>query len=134
MQPGKIDFVDELIWLANELKYGGDYVKDKARVGMTTDLRNAWAMKTPHPEDNVDYLNLLRNTRHQLEDVASFNRTVVRVKKTPLIMTRATIGIPPLRSRGRRQKVRALVIPNLGTQCRGLPDCQNQSMQKRIKR
>jgi len=42
MQPGKIDlFVDELIRLANELKYGGDYVKDKARMGMTTDLRNA---------------------------------------------------------------------------------------------
>ena len=81
MQPGKIAlFLDELIRLANELKYGGDYVKDKARVGMTTDLRNAWAMKTPHPEDYVDYLNLLRNTGHQLEDVASFNRTVVRVK------------------------------------------------------
>ena len=42
LQPGKIDlFVDELIRLANELKYGGNYVKDKARVGMTTDLRNA---------------------------------------------------------------------------------------------
>ena len=54
--------------------------KDKARVGMTTDLRNAWAMKTAHPEDYVGYLNLLRNTGHQLEDVASFNRTVVRAK------------------------------------------------------
>ena len=52
MQPGKIDlFADELIRLANELKYGRDYVKDKARVGMTTDPRNAWAMKAPHPED-----------------------------------------------------------------------------------
>jgi len=81
MQPGKIDlFVDELIRLANELTYGGDYVKDKARVGMRTDIRNAWAMKTPHPEDNVDYLNLLPNTGHQLEDVACFNRTVVRAK------------------------------------------------------
>jgi len=81
MQPGKIDlFVDELIRLANELKYGGDDVKDKARVGMTTDPCNGWATKTPHPEDYVDYLNLLRNTRHQLEDVASFNRTVVRAK------------------------------------------------------
>jgi len=81
MQPGKSDlFIDELIRLANELKYGGDYVKDKARVGMTTDLRNAWAMKTPHTEDYFDYLNLLRNTGHQLEDVASFNRTVGRVK------------------------------------------------------
>ena len=57
MQRGKIDlFVDELIQLANELKYGGNYVKDKAHVGMTTDIRNTWAMKTPHPEDYVDYL------------------------------------------------------------------------------
>jgi len=81
MQPGKIDlFVDELIRLANELKYGADYVKDNDRVGMSTDLYNAWAMKTPHPEDYVDYLNLRRNTGHQLGDVGSFNRTVVRTK------------------------------------------------------
>jgi len=81
MQPGKIDlFVDELIRLANELQFGGDYVKNKARVGMTTGLRNAWAIKTPHPEDYVDYQNLLRNTSHQLEDVASFNRTGVKAK------------------------------------------------------
>jgi len=81
MQPGKGDlFVDELIQLAYQLKYGGDYVKHKAGVGMTTDLRNAWAMKPPHPEDYVDYLNLLRNTGHQLEDVASFNRAGVRTK------------------------------------------------------
>jgi len=55
-------------------------VKGKARVWMTTDLRNAWAMKAPHPEDYVDYLNLRQNTGHQLEDVASFNRTVFRAK------------------------------------------------------
>jgi len=81
MQSGKIHlFVDDLIRLANELKYGGDYVKDKARIGMMMDLRNAWAMKTQHSEDYVDYLNLLPNTCHQLEDVALFNRTVVRAK------------------------------------------------------
>jgi len=73
-------FVDELIGLGNELKYCGDYVKNKAHVRMTTDLRNAWAMKTPHPEDYVDYLNRLGNTGHQLEDVTSFNHTVVRTK------------------------------------------------------
>jgi len=79
MQPGKIDlFVDKLIRMANELKYGGDDVKDKARMGMTTDLRNVWAMKTPHPEEYVHNLNVLRNIGHQLEDVASSNGTVVR--------------------------------------------------------
>jgi hypothetical protein len=81
MKAGKIDhFCDELMRLALELGYSGSFVKDKARVGMTQDLRNAWAMKTPLPEDYVEYLNLLRQTGHQLEDVASFNRTVVRDK------------------------------------------------------
>jgi len=37
-------------------------------------------MKPPHPKEYVDYQNLLRNTGHQLEDVASFNRTIVRAK------------------------------------------------------
>ena len=79
MQAGNFDVsVDELILLGNELKYGGDYVKDKARVGMTSDLCNARAMKTPHPEDSVHCLNLLQNTGYQLEDVASFNHVVVR--------------------------------------------------------
>ena len=79
MKPGKIDhYCDELMRLALELKYSGDFVKDKARVGITLDLRNAWAMKTPHPNEYVDYINLLRQTGHQLEDVASFNRTVAR--------------------------------------------------------
>jgi len=79
MQAGKFDVsVDELILLANELKYGRDYVKDKAHVGMTSDLYNARAMKTPHPEDSVDYLNLLQNTGYQLEDVASFNHMILR--------------------------------------------------------
>jgi hypothetical protein len=83
MKRGKVDlFVDELIRLASELHYDGVHVKDKARVGMTTELRNAWALKTPHPELYIDYLNLLRNTGHQLEDVANFNQTVVREKHT----------------------------------------------------
>jgi len=81
MLPGKINlFVDELIPVANELKYRGDYVKDEAHFGMSTEINNAWAMKTPHPEDSIDYLNLLRNIGHQLEDVACFNCTVGRTK------------------------------------------------------
>jgi len=133
MQPGKLDlFVDEVIRLANKLKYGGDYVKDMARVGMTTDLCNAWAMKTPHPKDYVDYLNLLENTGHQLQDVASFNRTVGRAKNSSH-RDKSDDRHTSTRSRERREKVRALVIPNIPTQRRGLSDRQNQSMQKRIK-
>ena len=44
MQPGKIDhFTDEMIRLANVLGYSGEFVKDKARIGMTANLRHAWA-------------------------------------------------------------------------------------------
>jgi len=81
MKLGKIDhFCDELMRLALELGYSGNFVKDKARVGITTDLHNAWALKTPLPNEYVKYINLLRQTGHQLEDVASFNRTVTREK------------------------------------------------------
>jgi len=79
MKPGKIDhFFDELMRQALELGYSGNFVKDKARVGITTDLRNAWALKTPLPDEYVEYINLLRQTGHQLEDVASVNRTVTK--------------------------------------------------------
>jgi len=80
MKYGKInDFSDELMRLALE-GYTSNFVKDKARVGIATDLRNAWAWKTPLPDEYVEYINLLRQTGHQLEDVASFNSTVTREK------------------------------------------------------
>jgi len=53
-------------------------VKDKTRIGMTLEFRNAWTMKTPHRENYMDYLDLLQQTGHQLEDVLSFNRTITR--------------------------------------------------------
>jgi len=81
MKSSKIDhFCDELIRLALELGYSGNFVKDKARLGITTDLRNAWALKAPLPDHYIEYINLLRQTGHQLEDVASFNRTVTKEK------------------------------------------------------
>jgi len=81
MKSGKVDhFCDELMRLALELRYSGNFVKDKARVGITTDLRHAWALKTLLPDEYVEYINLLRQTGHQLEDVASFNRMVTKEK------------------------------------------------------
>ena len=35
-----------------------------------------------HPESYIDYLNLLRQTGHQLEDVVSFNQSVVKENNT----------------------------------------------------
>ena len=79
MKSGKIDhFCDELMRLALELGYSRNFVKDKARVGITTDIRNARALKTPLPDEYVEYINLLRQTGHQLEEVASFNSTVTK--------------------------------------------------------
>jgi len=81
MKSGKIDhFCDELMRLALELVYSGNFVKDKARVGKTTDLRNAWALETPLPDKYIEYINLLRQPGHQLEDVAFFNCTVTKEK------------------------------------------------------
>jgi len=81
MKSGKIDhFCHELMRLALELGYSGNFVKDKARVRITTDLRNAWALKTPLPDYYVQYINPLPQTGHQLEDVASFNRMVTKEK------------------------------------------------------
>ena len=86
MKSGQMDhFCDELMRLALELGYSGTFVKDKASVGITTDLCNAWALKTPLPDEYVEYINLLRQTGHQLEDIASFNRTVTREKHHPQV-------------------------------------------------
>ena len=81
MKSGKIDHLcDELMRLALELGYSGNFVKDKARVGITTELRNAWALKTPLPDEYVQYINLLCQTGDHLEAVASFNRTGTKEK------------------------------------------------------
>ena len=83
MKPYKVDpFCDELIRLASVLNYDGVYVKDKARISMTAEFRRAWALKTLHPESYIHYINLLRQTGHQLEDVVSFNQHVVKEKNT----------------------------------------------------
>jgi len=81
IKSGKINqFCDELMRLALQLGYSGNFVKDKACVDITTDLRNRWALKTPLPDEYVEYITLLCQTSHQLEDVASFNRKVTREK------------------------------------------------------
>jgi len=65
MKSGKIDhFCDKLMRLALELGYSSNFVKDEARVGITTDLRNTWALKTPLHDEYVEYINLLRQTGH----------------------------------------------------------------------
>jgi len=75
MKSVKIDhYYDELMRLALELGYSGNCGKGKACVGITTDLCNSWALKTPLPDDYVELINLLLQTSHQLEDVPSFNR------------------------------------------------------------
>jgi len=81
MKHGKVDrFVDEPIRLATLLVYSGEFVKDRARMGMTDFLNATWSMKTPHPLAYMDYLDLLRQTGHQLEDVTNFR---IHLQKAP---------------------------------------------------
>jgi len=76
---GKIDhFCDELMRLALQLGYSGNFVQDEAGVAITTDLRNAWALETRLHDEYVEYINLLHRTGHLLEYFAHFNRTVTR--------------------------------------------------------
>jgi len=65
MKDGKVDrFINKHIRLAAVLGYSGEFVKDRARMGMTDVLNAAWSMKTPHPVAYMDYLDLWRQTRH----------------------------------------------------------------------
>ena len=81
IKSGKIDhFCDELMRPALELGYSVNFVNDNARVGITTDLCNVWALQTALPEEYVEYIILLRQTGDHMEDVASFNRMATREK------------------------------------------------------
>jgi len=81
MKDGKVDcFIDELIGLAAVLGYCGEFVKDRALMGMTDVLNAAWSMKTRHPVAYMDYLDLLRQTGHQLEEASNFR---TQVQKEP---------------------------------------------------
>jgi len=74
MKAGKVArFIHELIRLAAVLGYSRELVKDRAHMGMTDVLNAAWSMKTPYPVAYMDYLDLLRQTGHQLEDASNFS-------------------------------------------------------------
>jgi len=81
-------FMDKLIRLAAVLGYSGEFVKDRAHMGMTDVLKAAWSMKTPHPVAYMDYLDLLRQTGHQLEDASNF-RTQVQKEPHPSRRTKS---------------------------------------------
>jgi len=81
MMDGNVDrFIDDLIRLAAVLGYSGEFVKDRAGMGMTDVLNAAWSMKTPNPVAYMDYLDLLRQSGHQLEDASNFR---TQVQKEP---------------------------------------------------
>jgi len=132
MKYGKIDhFCDELMRLALELGYSGNFVKDKARVGITTDLRNAWALKTPLPDEYVEYINLLRQTGHQLKDLLPLT---VRLQRKNIIpdRKRAMIGNRALRDSERIRKARGHANRKPVTMRLGLQDLKKQSTRKCI--
>ena len=78
IRPGRIDhYIDEMVRLANVLGYSREFVKDKARMGMTANLRHVWA-HVDLLQGYMEYLDRLRQTGHQLEDVLSFNQIVTK--------------------------------------------------------
>jgi len=77
MKDGKVDrFIDDLIHLAALLGYSSEFAPDMAPMGMPDVLNATWSMKTPNPVTYKDYLNLLYQTGHQLEDASNFRLQV----------------------------------------------------------
>jgi len=80
MKPGKVDkYLDKLVDLAAKLGYtDSKQIIDKVRVGISTELRTAWAMKTPHPADVNLYIDMLRQVGHTLQDSANFGKATAK--------------------------------------------------------
>ena len=126
MKAGKADhFIDELIWLVAVLGYNGDFVNDKARMGMTDELSAAGAMKTSHRVEYINYFDLLYQNGHQLENASNFR---TRVQKETALKT----GIWLERDSGGKGKAWGQSIKSPTTKCQGPQDCWNQSMPKCI--
>jgi len=104
MKDGKVDrFINEPIGLAVVLGYSREFVKDKACMGMTDVLNAAWSMKTHHPVAYMDYLALLRQTGHQLEDVSNFC-TQVQKETHPSKRTKSDVRYTSEAKRHRKEK------------------------------
>ena len=80
MKPGEVDkYLDKLVDLAAKLGYtDSKQIIDKVRVGISTELRNAWAMKTPHPADVNLYIDMLRQVGHTLQDSANCGKATAK--------------------------------------------------------
>ena len=100
--------IDEPIRLAAVLGYSGEFVKDRARMGMTDVLNAAWSMKTPHPVAYMDYLDLLRQTVHQLEEASNFG---TQVQKEPHFSKRAKSDDRHTSERKRQRKEKEATGP-----------------------
>ena len=83
--PGKIDdYLDAILRLMWSCGYGGEVIKDKIKAGLSEDLRKAWATKTDHPEEPVQYIAALRALGHALEDDFNFGKLNTNVSSSTL--------------------------------------------------
>jgi len=83
MKDRKVDhLIDQLIHLAAVLWYSREFVKHRERMGMTDVLNAALSMKNPNPVAYMDYLDLLRQTGHKLEDACNFRTQVQKEPQT----------------------------------------------------
>jgi len=68
--------MSELRHLAAVLAYSRGFVKKTACMGMTNEGNVTWAIMTPHPVTYMEYLDLVYQIRHKLEDTSNFSDQV----------------------------------------------------------
>jgi len=73
MKDAKVDHsIDEHVCLGAVLVYSREFDKDWIRMRIPNILNTFWSMKTSPPVAYMDYLELLHQTGHQLEDASNF--------------------------------------------------------------
>src|SRR5437868_480673 len=80
LKPGRVDtYLDKPVNIAVKLRYtDSKQIIDKVRVGITNELRNAWAKTTPHQADVNLYIDMLRQVSHTLQASANFGKTTAK--------------------------------------------------------
>jgi hypothetical protein len=74
-KPGQIDqYLDDIVQLMYSIGYQGDAVKDKIRVGLSDELRKEWSKVRNKPDTVAEYISMLRDVGHGLEDDALFQK------------------------------------------------------------
>jgi hypothetical protein len=76
------EFLDKIMTLVLKLGYSDPAVIiDKIKLGLTKELRDAWALGQPHPTDPALYIDALRKVAQVMGESTNFTQTVVHKNK-----------------------------------------------------